>query len=153
MDPQSLIAEAASVPIQDALHATSAGVQELFSCQRLIQHFAVHRCLTRSTYACPQGLYSCRPFRERLIQYAAAAGGAKAAEDNILTCLAELFLQVQVLYKLLTEATLLTEAGCFQSAREVGQPTQLVQHMSIERATDRGWVEGAGCRGNSFARH
>jgi hypothetical protein len=43
-----------------------------------------------------QGLYSCRPFRERLLQYASANGGGRAAEDNILTALAELFVQVNL---------------------------------------------------------
>jgi hypothetical protein len=47
-----------------------------------------------------QGLYSCRPFRERLLQYASANGGARATEDNILTALAELFVQVGAVLRL-----------------------------------------------------
>ena len=41
-----------------------------------------------------QSLYFCRPFRDRLLQYAASL--PKDADDNLLTCLADLF--VQVLY-------------------------------------------------------
>lgn len=39
-----------------------------------------------------QSLYFCRPFRENLLQY--AANLPKDAEDNLLTCLADLFVQV-----------------------------------------------------------
>lgn len=38
-----------------------------------------------------QSLYFCRPFRDRLLQYAASL--PKDAEDNLLTCLADLFVQ------------------------------------------------------------
>lgn len=39
-----------------------------------------------------QALYSCRPFRDRVLAY----GGAlpKEADENLLNCLAELFMQV-----------------------------------------------------------
>ena len=40
-----------------------------------------------------QTLYSCQPFRERLLQYAAGPA-AREAEETILSCLADLFLQV-----------------------------------------------------------
>ncbi|KAF8071087.1 UBP4 [Scenedesmus sp. PABB004] len=40
-----------------------------------------------------QALYSCRPFRERVLQYGAAL--PKDAEENLLNCLVELFLQIQ----------------------------------------------------------
>lgn len=39
-----------------------------------------------------QSLYFCRPFRDRLLQYAASL--PSGAEDNLLTCLADLFVQV-----------------------------------------------------------
>ena len=39
-----------------------------------------------------QSLYFCRPFRDRLLQYAASL--PKDADDNLLTCLADLFVQV-----------------------------------------------------------
>lgn len=39
-----------------------------------------------------QSLYFCRPFRENLLQYAAKL--PKDADDNLLTCLADLFVQV-----------------------------------------------------------
>ena len=39
-----------------------------------------------------QGLYFCRPFREKLLQYAVSA--PREGEDNLLTCLADLFYQV-----------------------------------------------------------
>lgn len=39
-----------------------------------------------------QSLYFCRPFRENLLQY--AANLPKDAEDNLLTCLADLFVQI-----------------------------------------------------------
>jgi hypothetical protein len=39
-----------------------------------------------------QTLYYCRPFRERLLAYA-SEGGLRDGDENILTCLAELFLQ------------------------------------------------------------
>lgn len=39
-----------------------------------------------------QSLYFCTPFRDRVLQYAARL--PKDAEDNLLTCLAELFMLV-----------------------------------------------------------
>ena len=45
-----------------------------------------------------QALYFCRPFRERLLAHAARLQAAKTAgpvHENILTCLAELFVQVR----------------------------------------------------------
>ncbi|KAK9815432.1 hypothetical protein WJX72_003636 [[Myrmecia] bisecta] len=39
-----------------------------------------------------QSLYFCKPFRERLLQWANSA--PKDVDDNLLTCLAELFLQI-----------------------------------------------------------
>lgn len=39
-----------------------------------------------------QALYFCRPFRERLLLYASQL--PDDAEENLLTCLAELFIQV-----------------------------------------------------------
>lgn len=39
-----------------------------------------------------QSLYFCTPFREKVLQYAARL--PKDAEDNLLTCLAELFVQI-----------------------------------------------------------
>ncbi len=42
-----------------------------------------------------QSLYFCQPFREKVLQYAAALPAT--AEENLLTCLAELFQQVQYL--------------------------------------------------------
>ncbi len=41
-----------------------------------------------------QTLYSCQPFRERLLQYAAGPA-TREAEETILSCLADLFLQVR----------------------------------------------------------
>ncbi|KAK9808564.1 hypothetical protein WJX73_009169 [Symbiochloris irregularis] len=40
-----------------------------------------------------QTLYFCRPFRDRVLQYATSAA-AKSAEDSLLLCLAELFYQI-----------------------------------------------------------
>ena len=40
-----------------------------------------------------QALYFCRPFRERLLLYASQL--PDDAEENLLTCLAELFIQVR----------------------------------------------------------
>ena len=40
-----------------------------------------------------QTLYFCRPFRDKILQYAASTNG-RTAEDNLLLCLAELFVQV-----------------------------------------------------------
>lgn len=42
-----------------------------------------------------QSLYFCRPFRERVLQYAASL--RRDAEENLLTCLADLFVQVYAL--------------------------------------------------------
>ena len=39
-----------------------------------------------------QSLYFCRPFREHLLQYAARL--SRDSEENLLTCLADLFVQV-----------------------------------------------------------
>ena len=39
-----------------------------------------------------QSLYFCQPFRDRVLQY--AANMSPTADDNLLTCLAELFAQV-----------------------------------------------------------
>jgi len=39
-----------------------------------------------------QALYFCRPFRDKLLEYAACL--PKDTEENLLTCLAELFVQV-----------------------------------------------------------
>lgn len=39
-----------------------------------------------------QALYSCRPFRDRVLQYGAAL--PKDYEENLLNCLVELFMQV-----------------------------------------------------------
>ena len=41
-----------------------------------------------------QSLYFCQPFRRRLLEYAARPS-AKDADENLLTCLAELFVQVR----------------------------------------------------------
>ncbi len=43
-----------------------------------------------------QSLYFCRPFRENLLQYAAKL--PKDADDNLLTCLADLFVQVSACF-------------------------------------------------------
>ena len=43
-----------------------------------------------------QTLYSCQPFRERLLQYAAGPA-TREAEETILSCLADLFLQVRAM--------------------------------------------------------
>ena len=40
-----------------------------------------------------QTLYSCQPFRERLLRYAAGPA-TREAEETILSCLADLFVQV-----------------------------------------------------------
>ena len=40
-----------------------------------------------------QSLYFCKPFREQVLSY--AANLPSTAEENLLTCLAELFQQVQ----------------------------------------------------------
>lgn len=40
-----------------------------------------------------QALYFCRPFRERVLQHGTSL--PKDADDNLLNCLAELFLQVR----------------------------------------------------------
>ena len=42
-----------------------------------------------------QTLYYCRPFRDRVLQYAGTSLG-RTAEDNLLLCLSELFVQVHV---------------------------------------------------------
>lgn len=45
-----------------------------------------------------QTLYFCQPFRERVIAYAAKLHSSKHGQpvkENVLTCLAELFVQVQ----------------------------------------------------------
>ncbi len=39
-----------------------------------------------------QALYFCKPFRDRMLQYASSLPAS--AEESLLTCLAELFLQV-----------------------------------------------------------
>jgi ubiquitin carboxyl-terminal hydrolase 12/46 len=39
-----------------------------------------------------QALYSCRPFRDKVLSYGAAL--PKDAEENLLNCLADLFMQV-----------------------------------------------------------
>lgn len=41
-----------------------------------------------------QALYFCVPFREQLLEYYANNKSAGDAEDNLLTCLADLFSQV-----------------------------------------------------------
>ena len=43
-----------------------------------------------------QALYFCRPFREQVLQYAYSLSSADL-EENLLTCLAELFHQVRLL--------------------------------------------------------
>jgi hypothetical protein len=43
-----------------------------------------------------QTLYSCQPFRDRLLQYAAGPA-TRDAEETILSCLADLFVQVPIL--------------------------------------------------------
>ena len=40
-----------------------------------------------------QTLYSCQPFRDRLLQYASGQA-TRDAEETILSCLADLFVQV-----------------------------------------------------------
>lgn len=44
-----------------------------------------------------QALYFCVPFREQLLDYYANNKGSGDAEDNLLTCLADLFTQVVTL--------------------------------------------------------
>jgi len=40
-----------------------------------------------------QALYFCRPFRGRVLEYAAQRLPVRDADENLLTCLAELFVQ------------------------------------------------------------
>ena len=40
-----------------------------------------------------QSLYFCQPFRRRVLEYA-QNGMARSADENLLTCLADLFVQV-----------------------------------------------------------
>jgi len=49
-----------------------------------------------------QALYFCRPFRERVLQYHSTL--PKDSEENLLTCLAELFAQVGEGFRLATRA-------------------------------------------------
>ena len=42
-----------------------------------------------------QALYFCVPFREQLLEYYAANKNVGDSEENLLTCLADLFTQVQ----------------------------------------------------------
>ena len=42
-----------------------------------------------------QALYFCRPFRERVLAYAGQRLPVRDADENLLTCLAELFVQVR----------------------------------------------------------
>lgn len=45
-----------------------------------------------------QALYFCVPFREQLLEYYANNKNLADAEENLLTCLADLFSQVRVLF-------------------------------------------------------
>lgn len=50
-----------------------------------------------------QALYFCIPFREKLLEYYANNKTPGDAEENLLTCLADLFMQVKwTKYKFLT---------------------------------------------------
>ena len=42
-----------------------------------------------------QSLYFCRPFRQRVLEYAAARLPVRDADETLLTCLAELFVQAR----------------------------------------------------------
>jgi len=42
-----------------------------------------------------QALYYCTPFREQLLEYYAKNRNLEDAEENLLTCLADLFSQVK----------------------------------------------------------
>lgn len=47
---------------------------------------------------CMQALYFCVPFREQLLEYYANNKSIGDAEENLLTCLADLFSQVNSSY-------------------------------------------------------
>lgn len=44
-----------------------------------------------------QALYFCAPFREQLLEYYANSKNTGDAEENLLTCLADLFTQVIII--------------------------------------------------------
>lgn len=54
-----------------------------------------------------QALYFCVPFREQLIEYYSNNKSLTDPEENLLTCLADLFMQVYYLFLLLVNKNVL----------------------------------------------
>jgi hypothetical protein len=55
----------------------------------------VHYLIKCPSYTLFQALYYCIPFREQLLEYSANYKNPGEAEENLLTCLADLFTQVK----------------------------------------------------------
>lgn len=68
-----------------------------------------------------QALYYCIPFREQLLEYYANYRNPGDAEENLLTCLADLFAQVKIQILLLADI-LLHLLGCC-SKKSIRVPT------------------------------
>lgn len=68
-----------------------------------------------------QALYYCIPFREQLLEYYANYRNPGDAEENLLTCLADLFAQVKIQILLLADI-LLHLIGCC-SKKSIRVPT------------------------------
>lgn len=62
-----------------------------------------------------QSLYFCRPFRRRVLEYAAARLPVRDADETLLTCLAELFVQARARPRAGTLQSLLARAGALQA--------------------------------------
>ncbi|KAG8383533.1 hypothetical protein BUALT_Bualt04G0023400 [Buddleja alternifolia] len=70
-----------------------------------------------------QALYFCVPFREQLLEYYSNNKSPADAEENLLTCLADLFLQhIRILWKWFTWAFGLRNPDEWNSARLVANP-------------------------------
>jgi ubiquitin carboxyl-terminal hydrolase 12/46 len=60
-----------------------------------ITQLFVHNLINCPSYTLFQALYYCIPFREQLLEYSANYKNPGEAEENLLTCLADLFTQVK----------------------------------------------------------
>jgi hypothetical protein len=83
-----------------------------------------------------QSLYFCRPFRRRVLEYAAARLPVRDADETLLTCLAELFVQARARPRAGTLQSLLARTGALQALLGV-----LREHLGGQHSA-RGWVPG-----------
>lgn len=84
------------VNISESLKISILGQSDLI----LLNFGNVYQCSRLMwTFSLVQALYFCAPFREQLLEYCANNKSVADSEENLLTCLADLFSQVIMMFQ------------------------------------------------------